>query len=155
MTLEERVRVLEDIEEIKKLHIRYVNKLIETDWDGVVDCFARDGSVDVNSGFAKGKEELLKFFREKIATHHIGKESPFVTHPYIDVDGDKATGTWLMKIEFALPRKMNPKVPETPTDDAPDWMEGFHEMEYIRENGKWKISSLRWRCRVFSLGYNE
>ena len=155
MTLEERIKVLEDIEEIKKLHITYVNSLIATDWDAVIDCFAEDSVLDLNSGSAKGKEAIGKLFRESISRHHIGKESPFVTHPLITVDGDKAKGTWLMRIEFALPRKMNPQLPETPTDDAPDWVEGFHETEYLRVAGQWKISSLWWRCRVFSLGYNE
>ena len=154
MTLEERIKVLEDIEAIKKLHITYLNKLIALDWDGVLDCFSEDCSISMSSGSAEGKEAVARHFREKVGRHHIGQESPFVTHPLIEVDGDTARGTWLLKIEFALPRKMNPKLPETPTDDAPDWVEGFHEMEYVRENGDWKIKSLYWRRRVFSLGYN-
>jgi ketosteroid isomerase-like protein len=155
MTLEERIKALEDIEQIKKLHITYVNNLIKTDWDGVLDCFTEDCVLDLNSGRAEGKDAVSRHFRRQVASHHIGKESPFVTHPLIEVDGDTATGTWLMKIEFALPRKMNPGIPETPTDDAPDWVEGFHEMEYVRVNGNWKIKSLYYRTRVFSLGYNK
>jgi ketosteroid isomerase-like protein len=155
VTLEERIKALEDIEAIKRLHITYVNKLIMLDWDAVIDCFSDDCVLSLNSGTAEGKEAVAKHFRQDVASHHIGKESPFVTHPLIDINGDKATGTWLMKIDFALPRKMNPKIPETPTDGAPDWVEGFHKAEYVRVNGQWKIKSLYWRCRAFSLGYNE
>jgi hypothetical protein len=39
---------------------------------------------------------------------------------------------------------------ELPTDDAPDWTQGFYEIEYIKENGQWKISSLKWAVRLIS-----
>ena len=64
MTLEERIKALEDIELIKKLHITYVNKLIETDWDGVLDCFTEDCVLDLNSGRAEGKETVSQHFRK-------------------------------------------------------------------------------------------
>jgi hypothetical protein len=106
--------------------------------------------VNAHAGIAKGKEAIRRLFTDEISNNHIGMEGPFVVHPIISVDGDKAKGSWLLYIQISQPRKFKSKVPILPTDDAPDWMQGFYEMEYSRENGKWKISSLKWRCRLWS-----
>jgi hypothetical protein len=39
---------------------------------------------------------------------------------------------------------------ELSTDDAPDWLHGYYDMEYVREDGKWKISYLKFRTRLWS-----
>lgn len=153
MTLEElekRLRTLEDIEEIKQLQVRYVNCLTTTEWDELVDCFAENGVVDLHAGLARGKEAIAKLFKDKISKTHVGLEGNFVVHPIISVEGDKAKGSWLLYIQFSLPHKMQPKPAILPTDDAPDWMQGYYDMEYIREDGKWKISLLKWRRRLLS-----
>ena len=153
MTLEElekRVRTLEDVEEIKNLQVSYINYLIKTQWDEIVNCFAENGVFDAHSGIAKGHEAIGKILREKIAEHHIGQEGIFVVHPFLTVDGDKAKGSWLLYMQWAQPRKLIPRLAISNTDDAPDWMQGFYENEYVRENGKWKISYLKWRCRLMS-----
>ena len=106
--LEKRIKVLEDIEAIKQLHYTYVNCLITANWDGVVACFSEDGVVDLHAGLARGKKEIAKLFREEISRFHIGQEGLFVIHPIVKVEGDKAKGNWLLYIQFALPRKMNP-----------------------------------------------
>jgi hypothetical protein len=107
-SLEKRIQVLEDIEEIKQLQIRYVNCLTTTKWDELIDCFSEDGLVDLESGYARGKAEITKHFKGKVALNHIGQEGNFVVHPIISVDGDKAKGSWLIYIQNALPRKLNP-----------------------------------------------
>jgi hypothetical protein len=153
MTLEklgERVRILEDIENIKKLQIHYVNCLIATKWDDVIDCFTKNGVVDLESGFAKGKKEITKHFKGKVSLNHIGQEGNFVVHPIISIEGDKAKGSWLLYIQNSQPRKLQSKPAMLATDDAPDWMQGYYEMEYVRQGGKWKISYLKWRCRLLS-----
>lgn len=63
--LEKRIQVLEDIEEIKQLQVRYVNCVINTRWDDVVDCFSKDAVVDLESGSARGKTEITKHYKEK------------------------------------------------------------------------------------------
>jgi hypothetical protein len=153
MTLEElekRLRTLEDIEEIKKLQAHYVNCLITAKWDELVDCFAENGVFDAHAGVAKGKAAMTKLFTEEISKYHIGQEGNFVVQPIISVEGDKAKGSWLIYIQFALPRKLRPKPAPFPSEDAPAWVQGFYEMEYVKEAGKWKISSLKWRCRLVS-----
>ena len=148
--LEKRLGTLEDIEEIKQLQVRYVDCLTTIDWDKLVDCFAEKGVVDLTVGMARGKGEIAKFFKEKIAVTHIGKEGNFVVHPVISVDGDRAKGSWLLYTHFSLPHKIQIPPAATAEVDAPDWMQGYYEMEYIKERGKWKISLLRWRGRLRS-----
>jgi hypothetical protein len=148
--LEKRIRVLEDIEEIKKLHYRYVNGLTVSNIDEMVPCFSQDGIVDIHAGLAKTPEERIKIFKKLLTENHIGKEGNFVVHPVISVNGDKATGSWLLYMQFAQPRKMNPRPTIFTTDDAPDWMQGLYDVEYVRENGVWKISYLKIRVRLIS-----
>ena len=148
--LEKRLKTMEDIEEIKQLQYNYINNLITTNWDDLIDCFAKDGAVDLHTGFAKGKEEITKLFKEKIALTHIGLEGLSVIHPIISVDGDKAMGSWLLDTKFSKPHKIHLTPPDSGIVDAPDWMQGYYEMEYVRENGKWLISQLKWRRRLKS-----
>jgi ketosteroid isomerase-like protein len=153
MTLEElekRIRTLEDIEEIKKLHTHYVNCLLTVQFDDLVECFAEDGVLDIHAGKVKGKQEMLKLFRETLSAHHIGQEGEFLVHPIISVDGDRATGSWLLYNQFAQPRKLEYRPGLLALEDAPDWLQGFYEAKYVRENGVWKISYLKWRCRLIS-----
>ena len=142
--MEKRLRTLEDIEEIKKIHVHYVNCLTTTAWDDLVDCFTEDALVELTNGTARGKAEIEKFFKSKIAITHIGKEGNFVVHPIIEVEGDKATASWLLYTLFSLPHKIQRDPSPTANIDAPDWMQGYYQMGYARENGKWKISWLKW-----------
>jgi hypothetical protein len=148
--LEKRIQILEDIEEIKQLQIRYVNCFTTTRWDDLTDCFSENGIVDIESGFVRGKKGIKKHYKEKVAMNHIGQEGNFVVHPVITVDGDKAKGSWLLYIQFAQPRKLKSRPQNFATDDAPDWWQGYYEMEYVKEDGRWKIGLLKIRPRLWS-----
>jgi hypothetical protein len=147
--LAEKVQVLEDIKEIEQLQACYVNSLTIADWDKVVSCFAKKAIVDLHSGYVEGTEAISKLFREKISRMHVGLEGNFAVHPIISVDGDTAKGNWLMYIQFCRPRELL-DFPPILGNETPDWMQGFYEMEYNRENGQWKISFLKWRRRLLS-----
>jgi hypothetical protein len=148
--VEKEMRTLKDIEEIKKLQYHYCNSLILANWDDVIGCFSDDGVVDLHAGFARGKDQFSKLFKEKIGLTHIGKEGNFAVHPIITVEGNKAKGSWIHYIQFAQPRKINPKPSLWTTDDAPNWLQGFYDMEYKKVDGQWKINMLKWRCRLAS-----
>jgi hypothetical protein len=161
MTLEElekRVKVLEDIEEIKQLHYRYVNSLTQCNWDDLLDCFAEEGATDFPEfGVSKGKAAVAKVFKEGIALEHIGEEAPYCIHPIISVEEDKAKGSWLLYIHGSLPhtpRQLPPdlaaRFADTFGKQLPDWLQGYYDMEYVRENGIWKISRLKWSLRLKS-----
>ena len=148
--LETRIRALEDIEQIKQLQVHYVNSLLLTHFEDMADCFASDGILDIHAGKVQGKEEMMKLFQEKLAVHHIGKEGEFVVHPIITVDEDTAKGSWLLYMQFAQPRKLEHRPGLLEREDAPDWIQGFYEADYIRENGEWKFKYLKWRNRLTS-----
>jgi len=137
--LEKRVRVTEDINEIKQLQRRYVNALMCTEWDDAVDCFAQKAKIDVYLHKpVRGKAAIDKWFKEELSITHAGKEGDIVIHPIISVNGDKAKGKWLLYMMYFYPR----------TGQSLFWVQGFYDMEYVRENGKWKINLMKWSERL-------
>jgi len=137
--LEKRVQVAEDIEVIKQLQNRYVNHLSfsEMGMNEIVDCFTDDAKIEVGPPVSPGKEGIAAFF-EMIKPGHSGKEGNFVVHPIIKVNGDTATGKWLIYMMYSY----------QPTGQMLFWMQGVYDMEYKRQNGEWKISSMKWTRRI-------
>lgn len=142
MTIEEiekRLQVVEDIEQIKQLHNRYMNALTFIDWDAIIACFAEESTLDVEfGGFISGKTAIAKFFKEMLSRIHIGKEGIFAVHPLITVDGDLAKGNWLMYIMYADHRTWQSRY----------WLQGIYDAQYVRVNGEWKFRHLQWRPRL-------
>jgi len=128
--LEKKIKVLEDIEEIKKLHINYVYLLCDLQWDDMLDCFAENATLDLlDQGVRKGKKEIGEVFHNVLAKMIKRTDGHFVGQPVISVDGDKAKGYWILYLFFAEP--------------AVRWMQGRQDCEYVRVNGKWKFSSVK------------
>jgi ketosteroid isomerase-like protein len=148
--IEKRLKRLEDIEEIRQLHVHYVNSLTLADWDAVIDCFAPDSEVDFGNRSARGKAQIDRLFREQISEMHVGLEGNFVVHPIVSVEGDRATGSWLLYIQFCRPRDLPSDMKAIMGEEMPDWMQGFYDMEYVRIGGRWKIRRLSWRRRLLS-----
>lgn len=137
--IEKRLKVLEDVEEIKKLHYHYLNCLTKVDWDKLFDCFTDNAVLNVGAhGVKRGKAEIIPLYRNVFSKGHVGKEGNFVVHPIITVEGDKAKGSWLLYIMHLDPAQ----------EKALDWAQGYYDMEYVRENGKWKISYMGWQRRL-------
>lgn len=137
--LENRVKVTEDIQEIHQLQRRYVNALMCTEWDDAVSCFSENATIDVYlHDPVSGKKAIRKWFKEELSKTHAGKEGNVCIHPIISLEGDKATGTWLLYMMYFYPR----------TGQSLFWVQGFYNMEYIREKGKWKISLMNWTERL-------
>ena len=133
MTLEEmekELRTLRDTEEIKKLHTEYVFWLMNHQWEDIIDCFAENAIADIwNHGVGKGKEGITRLFKDVIAKEVPWDSGHLLAQPVISVDGDKARGHWILYIFFAE----RPKV----------WVQGRYDCEYIKLDGKWKFSSLK------------
>ena len=153
--LEKRIKVLEDIEEIKKLQVYYCSRINPPKWDEIKDCFSRDAVFDAYAGRVRGREEVGKTLTENVSRVHIGTDACFMVHPIVEVEGDKAKGGYTLFAIMAQPRKMVFRLPYLPADYSPDWVIGDCHMEYVREDGKWKISSLKWRCDRFSPVYDR
>ncbi len=128
--LAERVRRLEDIEEIRALKARYCDHCDNGyDPDGIASLMTDDAVWDGGRTFGvrRGKEEIRRHFqgaadRVAIARHQ-------VMNPIIEVDGDSATGQWLLF--------------QPCTDAGVDgavWLAATYRDEYRRVDGRWLIS---------------
>ena len=130
--LEKRVRALEDLEEIKKLHQHYINLMDNLQYEEVLDLFTEDATSEVrNFGIKKGKKEMAEIYLGVLAKKR-GKtrfDGHMAIEPDVTVDGDTAKGTWRIYMLFSKPEIQ--------------WVQGKNECEYKKENGTWKISKLK------------
>ena len=130
--LEKRVQAIEDLEEIKKLHQNYINLMDNLQYETVLDLFTEDATVEIrHSGVKRGRKEMSEVYlgvlaKGRGATRYDGH---MAIEPDITVDGNTAKGTWLIYMLFSKP--------------AIQWVQGKNECEYRKENGKWKISKLK------------
>jgi len=133
MDLEElvkKVQAIEDLEEIKKLHQKYIDLMDNLKYKEVLDLFTEDASVEVrNSGVLRGKEGLTDVYINKLGRRTDRSEGHFVIEPDITIDGNTARGTWLVYMLFSKP--------------TVEWVQGRNEAEYIKVGGKWKIKSMK------------
>jgi len=146
MTLEElekRVKVLEDIEAIKQLHISYILALNEQKFEEMIDCFAEDATLDGIEGKYNSKEEIAKMLRAMAASQRsvkMWKGGQILVHPVISVDGDTAKGclTWF---RISKPQKFTSEIGQEIMLIAP--RQARYDMEYKRVGGKWKMSRMK------------
>jgi hypothetical protein len=136
-TIEERLRALEDREEIIKLKARYVN-YNDGGWNGpthahpdeVADMFVENGIWDgtPTAGYAKGREQIRQLFRNFAVMPFIVH---YVSNPLIEVDGDRAAGHWHALVTATLP------------DGSAMWILGIYDERYVRTEEGWKFETLR------------
>jgi ketosteroid isomerase-like protein len=130
--LEKRIQALEDLEEIKRLHQNYINLMDNLQYEQVLDLFTDDATVEVrNSGVKKGRKEITEVYIGTLARKRgsVRYDGHLALEPDIRVDGNTARGTWLIYMLFSKP--------------AIQWVQGKNECEYRKEDGKWKISRLK------------
>ena len=135
--MEKRLKITEDIEQIKQLHGRYQDAHVFGDVTGEVACFAEDGILDVDDQ-KRTKPEIVEFLSQPKSDRPVLKEAGIAAHPQIKVEGDKATGHWVNYNLFSY----------ADTKQLLFWMQAFEDAEYKRENGEWKISYIRWVKRL-------
>ena len=136
-TLEERIRILEDIEEIKQLKAKFCNLMDMYGNFDVSEVFTEDAELDYRPLLAEkivGIEAISALFDpdsvaqwERMVRHQL-------TNPIIEVDGDKAKGVWYMYGVATL---------IAPDKDIAIVEHLTYEDELRKENGKWKISRIK------------
>ena len=129
---------LQDIENIKKLQCAYGYYLEHWMGPEIIDCFSKSEEVSGTfvEGTYKGQAGIRKYFHpEREAPpeflHMVMQVSPVIT---VAKDGKTAYGRWY-GYGTILSR------PTVPLDPA--YMAVIYEMDYIKEDGVWKILKLR------------
>jgi hypothetical protein len=138
--LEARIRKLEDIEEIKKLQAKYAYFIDTFKAEEVVKLMVKDIKAEYGLwGNYSGVSEMLAFLNGIIPV------SPMMNHevftPLIEVDGDKATGTWYL---------LGPFVALRAEGKVATWIQGKYQNDYVRVKGEWKFSHIRFTPRLNS-----
>jgi len=138
-TLETRLQVLEDIEEIKKLQRIYGYYLDKALWDELVDLFAEDGSLELaQRGVYVGKASIRKVWSLMPDARDGLKYGMLMNHMnlqgvvHIDPGGKTAKGRWRAFMQQAK------------LGERAHWGEGVYENEYVKEEGVWKFKKIHW-----------
>lgn len=130
--LETRIRVLEDIEAIKKLKAKYWRCCDKKLWDELEECFTKDATADYGPNLKfNGREEIMKFLKDSL-----GPDFMITAHgghsPEIEITSETtAKGIWVL----------NDLVIIQPGTRMRGY--GHYEDEYVKENGQWKKKSTK------------
>lgn len=137
--LEQRIARLEAIEEIKQLKARYC-EICDDDHnpERIASVFAPDGIWEgAGFGKAQGHEAIRELFRSFQKLISFSQHN--VMNPQIQVDGDRATGSWYFLGPFTF-RKNNEN----------KWLVLRYDDDYVRIDGEWKYQHLRANLRAES-----
>jgi uncharacterized protein (TIGR02246 family) len=126
--LEQRLRRVEDIEEIRALLLAYATHLDAGDHRAYAELFTADGELVAQLGQAKGREAIRALLDEKLGGAALPRRTAFhlVGNSVIAVSGDKATSKALWAYI-------------THDDDGyPVILQlGHYDDELRREDGRW------------------
>src|SRR5881394_2907660 len=94
-SLTERLRRLEDAEQIRQLNLEYRRHLDARDLDAYGRLFAADGEWLGGTGYGQGPAGITAMLKERLPARGPGGPAAWhlVTEPEISLDGDRATGT--------------------------------------------------------------
>lgn len=129
-SIEQRLQVLEDKDEIRELTARYCYAVVAKDGRALLDMFTADGEFHMGQNSWRGQPELSKLYVDQVG--NIGPK-PFIQNHVIQVDGDRATGNCAVEIRVV-------EKGESVTAC------GHYDDHYQRVNGRWKFVK-----RVFHL----
>lgn len=127
--LQQRVRVLEDVEEIKKLKARYWRFMDRKLWSQLEKVFAKDSVLEYGDVCSQGSRAIvqsLKQFVGEVATAHGGHS------PEIEITSDTtANGVWALHDHLVWKSGRQ--------------LVGFghYEDQYVKQRGKWKIKATK------------
>jgi len=136
---EKQLTVVQDIEAIKKLQKAYGYYVEHMMYQEIVDCFSDSPDVllDWLEGKYLGKEGVRKYFEFMKSAppdfmHQVMQIAGVVD---IDPDGQTARGRWYAFGGIFIPREGNIRRL---------FVSGIYENRYIKENGVWKILTIKW-----------
>lgn len=144
--LEARIEREEDraaIENLTRAYGYYIDKKV---WGEVVPLFSDDAEVEISGrGVYRGKQGVDTLFRKVIGRGNDGlADGELSNHMVLQgvtnvaPDGKTATGRWRAFIQIGMWQKMGL------------WAEGTYDVKYVKENGVWKFSMMRWYGTYFT-----
>ena len=107
------------------------------EWQHMADCFTENALMHLyRHPRCHGREQIRDYFVNNMSKVNSGKgrDSHFATLPVIEIDGDKASGHWMLYILISDPV----------TGNALRWKFGRYECKYEKIDGKWKFRQLVW-----------
>lgn len=128
-----------DREAIEALKYRYAY-LCDQDYDpdGIAELFLPDATWDGDQfGVQQGRAEIRAFFEE--AGRQVAFSTHYLLNPEIEVDGDTATGKWMLWQQMVL----------RGTSEA-YWLMGRYTDTYVCVAGHWKIAALKLKILSFT-----
>ncbi|GAA2301434.1 nuclear transport factor 2 family protein [Streptomyces kunmingensis] len=135
-SLGERVRILEDIQELGRLRAELPRRINDEQWDRVADLFAQDSHLDyAHLGQAAGKDAIHAYFsalpgliqQDRPGSRLLVKQ--FLHAHDVQVHGDRATGVSFFEERVVF-------------DDDSAMVAGKFTDTYVRENGTWLFSRI-------------
>ncbi|MCX7911732.1 MAG: nuclear transport factor 2 family protein, partial [Dehalococcoidales bacterium] len=144
--LEKRVQLMEDIQEIENLQRIYGYYFDNNMWAEIVDLFSDNAeSVEiVDHGVFYGKEGVRRIYWQMFGNSGKPRQYPpwvqFIVMQIggvvdISPDGRTAWGRWQTWLCEAKPYGAFPRA---------EWLHGYYENKYVKENGRWLFSKLHW-----------
>lgn len=121
---------------ISKVKARYCRMLDTKDWAGFATLFTEDLVLDVSEGTSvpvmRGRETALQQVQAMVGSARTVHQ---VHTPEIDVQGDEAHVIWAMqdRVVWDEPRRGLASITGY----------GHYHERYVRQNGEWKIASLK------------
>ena len=134
----DRVSDINEIENLQRSYGYYFDKML---WDHVADLFAENGTMERGmSGVYVGQSRIREYLHslsggregplEGVLNNHLQLQ-PIIT---LSSDGRTAQGRWRAWVLTGV----------SGSGSGGNWGEGPYENSYVKEDGVWKIQSLRW-----------
>lgn len=131
--LEKRIRVMEDIEAIKKLKAKYFRCVDKKLWEEMETVLTEDAVADYGMGIEllQGRKAIIEFLKK-----NLGRDSMISVHqghnPEIEITSDTtARGVWVLNDRLIIQTIAT----------LNGWR--YYEDEYAKVNGEWKKKSTK------------
>ena len=131
--LEKRIRIMEDIEAIKKLKAKYFRCVDQKLWEEMETVLTEDAVADYGMGIEllQGRKAIIEFLKK-----NLDRDSMISVHqghnPEIEITSDTtATGVWVLNDRLIIQTIAT----------LNGWR--YYEDEYVKVNGEWKKKSTK------------
>jgi hypothetical protein len=128
--LEKQVRILTDIEAIRKLKAVYFRSVDQNLWDELEEVFTGDATADYGPDIKlEGRKAIIDFLkktvgRDTFTTAHHGHNAE------IEITGEAtARAKWALQDRLII----------TGISTLTGW--GYYDEEYVKQDGRWRIKS--------------